>query len=420
MQTYTRDDVRKASLTFFKDDQLATDVFVDKYALRDSQNNFYELTPADSNMRIAKEFARIEAKYPNPLSLKEIYCCLSDVDESLLAFQPTDVEHNLFDVEKSLKECTVGYGAVIPQGSPQAGIGNPFQMQSLSNCFVIESPKDSYGGICHTDQEQVQIMKRRGGVGFDISTLRPKGMLTTNAAKTTDGIGVFMERFSNTTREVAQGGRRGALMLSINVTHPQIETFINIKRDKTKVTGANVSIKLTDDFMQAVENDTDFMLQWPVDVPITEAKIIKKVKARDIWEQIIDAAWYSAEPGVLFWDTFINNTPSDCYAYAGYRTISTNPCVVGSTLIQTTAGNKTIKELTEQNCIFNVKSYDEQQKKIVDSQAFAFKTKDKAKIIKLTLKNGKILRLTADHLVYTNLGWIRVDQLTKEHKILSL
>jgi ribonucleoside-diphosphate reductase alpha chain len=251
---------------------------------------------------------------------------LCTIEDCLLAFEPCDVNHDLFYPEESLKKGVVDYGAIVPQGSPQAGIGNPYQLQSLSNCFVIDSPQDSYGGILHTDQEQVQIMKRRGGVGFDISTIRPKGMLTTNAAKTTDGIGVFMERFSNTCREVAQGGRRGALMITIACNHPEIETFINIKRDKLKVTGANVSIKVSDAFMNAVENNEKFTLQWPVDVPIEQAKIVKVVNAKDIWDQIIDAAWYSAEPGIFFWNNVEKNTPPQIYNELGYKTTASNPC----------------------------------------------------------------------------------------------
>lgn len=300
---YSQEEALKASTEYFNDDSLAADVWVKKYALRNENGELLECTPSNMHHRLAKEFARIEANYPNPMSENEIY-----------------------DLLKKTNQNDLGMGYIIPQGSPMSAIGNPYKLQSLSNCFVIPSPQDSYGGILYTDQQQAQIMKRRGGVGFDISTIRPKGITTANAAGTTDGIAVFMERFSNTCREVAQGGRRGALMCTILVSHPEIETFINIKRDLTKVTGANISIKLSDAFMNAVKNDDDFTLQWPVDVPLEKAKVIKVVKAKDIWNQIIDAAWTSAEPGLLFWDTVKKNTPADAYESKGYGSISTNPC----------------------------------------------------------------------------------------------
>lgn len=295
MTKYTREEALNASSVYFNGDELASSVFVDKYALRNAAGEFLELHPSHMHRRLAKEFARIEAKYPNPMSEDEIF--------------------GYFDRWE-----------IVPQGSPMSAIGNPYKIQSLSNCFVIESPEDSYGGIMFTDQEQAQIMKRRGGVGFDISTLRPRGMNTANAAGTTDGVGIFMERFSNTCREVAQGGRRGALMLTISIKSLDIETFINIKRDLKKVTGANVSIKLTDDFMKAVKDDTDFTLQWPVDVPVEEALSTRVVKAKDIWNQIVDAAWTSAEPGLLFWDTVKTLTPTEAYASKGYASTSVNPC----------------------------------------------------------------------------------------------
>ena len=292
---YSKEEVQKACLDYFDGDDLATDVIL-KYLLQNESGQYLELTPTDMHHRLAKEFARIEANYSNAMSEQEIF--------------------ELFDK----------FQRIIPQGSPMSGIGNNIQLQSLSNCFVIDSPKDSYGGILFTDQEEVQIMKRRGGVGFDISTIRPKGMTTSNAAKTTDGIGIFMERFSNSCREVAQGGRRGALMQTIACNHYEIETFINIKRNLKKVTGANISIRISDEFMHAVENDLDFTLQWPVDVPVAQAKITKSVKAKKIWEKIIDSAWTMAEPGLLFWDTVKRNTPSDCYSSKGYASTSVNPC----------------------------------------------------------------------------------------------
>lgn len=283
------------SKKYFDGDELAAQVFLGKYALTNGDGEILEKSPDEMHHRLAKEFARVEAKYANPLSEEEIYSYFKD------------------------------FKYIVPQGSPMSGIGNPYQTVSLSNCFVVEAPFDSYAGICRTDQEQAQIMKRRGGVGFDISTIRPKGLATSNAAKTTDGIGVFMERFSNTCREVAQGGRRGALMLSISVHHPEIETFINIKRDLKKVTGANISIRLSDEFMNAVKSNSDYEVRFPVDETVNP-KISHKINAKHVWDQIIDSAHASAEPGLLFWDNVLKNGPADCYKDKGFKTVSTNPC----------------------------------------------------------------------------------------------
>lgn len=291
----SKERIQQEVSDYFEGDELAPDVFW-KYALRDFNDNLLETNPDQMHRRLAREFARIEANYPNPLDEETIYGYLR------------------------------GFAEIVPQGSPMSGIGNLHQLQSLSNCFVVEQPHDSYAGILFTDQEQVQIMKRRGGVGFDISTIRPKGQPTSNAARTTDGIGVFMERFSNSCREVAQGGRRGALMLTIDCRHPEIETFIDIKRDLKKVTGANISIRFTDEFMQAVESNTGFCLRWPVEAHPEDAEIVKMVGAKQVWEKFVDAAWSSAEPGALFWDTVVNNGVVDCYRDVGYKTISTNPC----------------------------------------------------------------------------------------------
>lgn len=300
MQGYTYSQVYEASVEYFGGDEFAAKVFVDKYALQNLSGTYLESTPADMHRRLAKEFARIEKNYPNPLDEEVIFSLL---------------DH---------------YKYIVPQGSPMSAIGNPYQMQSLSNCFVIQgvhSDKfDSYGGIMLADQELAQIMKRRGGVGLDISGIRPKDVVTNNAAKTTDGLGVFMERFSNTCREVAQNGRRGAEMITISINHPEIETFINIKRDLKKVTGANISIRLNDDFMQAVKDDQGYTLRWPVEATPETARVTKTVRAKDIWNQIIDSAWTSAEPGLLFWDTVKKNTPSDIYHEFGHNSISTNPC----------------------------------------------------------------------------------------------
>ena len=282
------------STHYFNGDELAANVFVTKYALCTKSGKYLESTPDDMHYRLAKEFSKIENRYPNPMSEEEIY--------------------RLF---KNFKY-------VIPQGSPMSGIGNDHQIQSISNCFVIESPHDSYGGICKTDQELVQIAKRRGGVGFDISTIRPKGLSTGNCARTTDGIEVFMDRFSNSCREVAQGGRRGALMLTISVHHPQISDFIKIKRDLTRVTGANISVRLSDEFLEAVDKKKKFQLRFPVD---SEAPIVSQhVDASELWNEIVESAHACAEPGLLFWDTAKRLTPSDIYEEEGFGSTSTNPC----------------------------------------------------------------------------------------------
>lgn len=293
MNYYTRKESLKKSTEYFKGDALASDVFVKKYVLSDG-DKFYEKTPRDMHERLAEEFSRNELKYPNPMSKSEIFDLLDE------------------------------FRYVVPQGSPMSAIGNNIQVQSTSNCFVIPSPFDSYGGILLTDQELVQIAKRRGGVGIDISTIRPQGLLTKNAAKTTDGIGVFMERYSNSTREVAQNGRRGALMLTLSVHHPEILTFINIKRNLQKVTGANISIRLSDEFMKAVEKEEDFEMRWPVDSPNPTIK--KTISAKMVWDEIIKSAHASGEPGLLFWDTAKKMTPSDIYEDVGFGSVSTNPC----------------------------------------------------------------------------------------------
>lgn len=298
--TYTADEVSKASLEYFGGDEIARDVFVTKYALRDSDGVFYEKTPDDMHRRLAREFARIEAKYDNPLSEQEIYGWLSEDGKA--------------------------FGPIIPQGSPMSGIGNDHQLMSISNCFVIDSPHDSYGGILHTDQEQAQLMKRRGGVGFDISSIRPKGLSTSNAAKTTDGVGVFMERFSNTCREVAQNGRRGALMLSIDVHHPEIETFIRIKNDLSKVTGANISVRVSDEFMEAASKGETYEQRFPCTGPDQGSVIRREVDASKIWNELMECAWGYAEPGILLWDTVKRRSPADAYESEGFGSVSTNPC----------------------------------------------------------------------------------------------
>ena len=293
---YTYEEVYKNTLAYFKGDELAAKVWASKYALKDSFGNIFELTPDDMHWRLAREIARIEKKYPNPLSEKELYELFAD------------------------------FKYIVPQGSPMTGIGNNFQVASLSNCFVIgnEPAADSYGGIMKIDQEQVQLMKRRGGVGHDLSHIRPHGSPVLNSALTSTGVVPFMERFSNSTREVAQDGRRGALMLSISVKHPDSENFIDAKMESGKVTGANVSVKIDDEFMRAVINNQTYVQQYPINSPNPVYK--KEVNAREIWNKIIHNAWKSAEPGILFWDTIINESVADCYAAQGFRTVSTNPC----------------------------------------------------------------------------------------------
>lgn len=294
--TYTQEEAFNAALDYFKGDDLAARVWLNKYALKDSDGHIYELTPNDMHSRIAKEIARVESKYQNPMSEQEI-----------------------FDLIKDFKY-------IVPQGSPMAGIGNPFQIASLSNCFVIGNAgeSDSYGGIMKIDQEQVQLMKRRGGVGHDLSHIRPKSSPVKNSALTSTGIVPFMERYSNSTREVAQDGRRGALMLSVSINHPDAEDFIDAKLEQGKVTGANVSVRIDDEFMKAVKSDSSYTQKYPIfsDNP----KFSKTIEANAIWKKIVHNAWKSAEPGILFWDTIINESLPDCYADLGYKTVSTNPC----------------------------------------------------------------------------------------------
>lgn len=299
MKIYNENDVKKTSIEYFNGDQLAADVWMKKYCLKD-EKNYYELSPDDMHKRISKEFARIENKYPNPLSEEEIY--------------------------DSLKN----FNRIIPGGSPMSGIGNDLQIVSLSNCYVIgnENESDSYGGICKLDQEIAQLEKRRGGVGVDLSFLRPSGSPVKNSAITSTGVVPFMERYSNTTKEVAQDGRRGALMLSIDIKHPDSEKFIDAKLTEGKVTGANISVKINDEFMNSVINNTPFIQKYPINSLINslEPKVIKEVNPSNLWKKIIHNAWKSAEPGILFWDRIKNESIPDCYKEFGFETVSTNPC----------------------------------------------------------------------------------------------
>ncbi|HIT82336.1 MAG TPA: adenosylcobalamin-dependent ribonucleoside-diphosphate reductase [Candidatus Caccoplasma merdavium] len=295
-KSYTYDEAFQSSLEYFKGDELAARVWVNKYALKDSFGNIYEKNPEDMHMRLASEIARIENNYPNPLSVEKLMELFRD------------------------------FKYIVPQGSPMSGIGNNYQIGSLSNCFVIgmEGNADSYGGVMKIDEEQVQLMKRRGGVGHDLSHIRPKGSPVKNSALTSTGLVPFMERYSNSTREVAQDGRRGALMLSVSIKHPDSESFIDAKMTEGKVTGANVSVRMTDDFMQAAIDGRPYTQQYPIDGE--NPMVTKEVDAQAIWKKIVHNAWKSAEPGVLFWDTIIRESIPDCYADLGFRTISTNPC----------------------------------------------------------------------------------------------
>jgi ribonucleoside-diphosphate reductase alpha chain len=295
-KTYSFEEAISASTIYFNGDEMAAKVWVSKYALKDSFGNIYERSPEDMHRRLAREIARIETKYANPMS-----------------------EEDIFNLLKEFKY-------IVPQGGPMTGIGNPFQIASLSNCFVIGSKgdADSYGGIMKIDEEQVQLMKRRGGVGHDLSHIRPKGSPVLNSALTSTGVVPFMERYSNSTREVAQDGRRGALMLSISAKHPDAEKFIDAKMEAGKITGANVSVKIDDDFMKSVIEGTPYVQQYPVNS--SNPSFRQEVNAQEIWKKIIHNAWKSAEPGVLFWDTVINESVPDSYADLGFQTVSTNPC----------------------------------------------------------------------------------------------
>ena len=296
MKTYTYEEAMAASLDYFEGDDLAASVWINKYAMKDSFGNLFEHSPEDMHRRLAGEFARIEKRYPNPMSADEIY------------------------------ELLKGFNYIVPQGGPMTGIGNNYQIASLSNCFVIghKKPADSYGGIMRLDEEQVQLMKRRGGVGHDLSHIRPAGSPVLNSALTSTGVVPFMERYSNSTREVAQDGRRGALMLSISIKHPDSENFIDAKLEQGKVTGANVSVKMDDEFMRAALHGKTYKQQYPVDAE--NPKVVKEIDANKLWKKIVYNAWRSAEPGVLFWDTIIRESIPDCYADLGYKTVSTNPC----------------------------------------------------------------------------------------------
>ncbi|MFT5909851.1 MAG: ribonucleoside-diphosphate reductase alpha chain, partial [Paraglaciecola sp.] len=294
VETYAFKTALKASTEYFNGDELAANVWINKYALKDSNGNIYEKTPEDMHHRIASEIARIETKYKNGKTEEEIFALLKD------------------------------FKYIVPQGSPMAGIGNNHQISSLSNCFVIGNGADSYGGIMRIDEEQAQLMKRRGGVGHDLSHIRPKGSPVMNSALSSTGIVPFMERYSNCTREVAQDGRRGALMLTVSSKHPDMGDFVDAKLELGKVTGANVSVKIDDEFMRAAMSNSTYKQQYPI--KSDKPKFTKEVNAKELWDKMIHNAWKSAEPGMIFWDTVIKESVADCYADLGYETISTNPC----------------------------------------------------------------------------------------------
>jgi len=369
---YSINQVMESALEYFNDDRLAAEVWVNKYALKDSHGNYYERTPDDMHRRISKEFARVEAKYPNALEEDEIYSLIK------------------------------GFKYIVPQGSPMAGIGNDFQITSLSNCFVIgnDSDSDSYGGIMKLDQELVQLMKRRAGVGLDLSFIRPAGTPVKNSALTSTGVVPYMERFSNSTREVAQDGRRGALMESISIIHPDSEKFIDAKMDESKVTGANISIRLSDEFMKSAINGEEFTQQFPIDSP-TPA-VSKKIDANKLWNKVIHNAWKRAEPGILYWDTIIRESIPDCYADLGFKTVSTNPCISGDTLIAVADGRNavSIKQLTMEGKDVPLYSTDINGQIQIKYGRNPRKTGDKKEVWKLTLDDGSILIATPDHKIY--------------------
>lgn len=397
-----RKTVYDLTLKYFKGDSLAADVWVNKYCLKNVENGeivYHENTPNDMHDRIANELYRIELKYPNPLLKNEI-----------------------FDLIQNFKY-------IIPQGSPMSGIGNNFQIVSLSNCFVIGNQYDSYGSIIMTDEEQIQLMKRRGGVGHDLSHIRPKGTIVQNSALTSTGIVPFMERFSNSTKEVAQDGRRGALMLTISINHPDSEDFIDAKLEQGKVTGSNISIKLDDEFMNCVLNGTPYIQKFPIysDNP----KVTKSIDAKKLWDKIIHNAWKSAEPGVLFWDTVIRESVPDCYLSDGFKTVSTNPCLTGDSLIQTSKGEITIKEIVDNFTYdydgmigepYEILTYNEKTSNLEYNYiSDALLSKRNANIIEIEMDDGTTLKLTPEHKVFTkNRKWVEASKLTENDILIKI
>lgn len=424
------EEALKATEKYFNGENLPATVWVDKYDLKDSYSNLYELTPDEMHWRIASEFARTDTKYPNPMLAAEYYNLMKD------------------------------FKYLVPQGSPMAGIGNNLQIVSLSNCFVIgnEGPSDSYGSILKIDEEQIQLMKRRGGVGSDVSNIRPANSPVKNSALTSTGIVPFMERRSTSTREVAQAGRRGAKMISIIVTHPQTEDFIDAKMEQGKVTGANISVKLTDDFMEIVDRteqkdvDRFLELEKSINEQYQDKKVPTKIEkefnelidkicftqyfdhidgtrqtqsivAKALWDKLMHNAWKSAEPGVLFWDKITSESLAE--NYPGFNNISTNPCVTKDTIVETDKGPLTILKVIElfksgkkiQVLSLNLNTNKVESKPLLNAQ----KTKKDAEIIQLELEDGNILKLTPDHKVYTKEdGWVQAGKLTEKHTLLKI
>jgi len=367
---YSKNEVYESTIKYFDGDKLSTDVWINKYCLKDIIDDniiYYEKDPTDMHNRLASEFARIENKYENPLTEKEIF-------ETLDKFK-----------------------YIIPQGSPMSGIGNNKQIVSLSNCYVVGNESDSYGAICLTDEQQIQLMKRRGGVGHDLSHIRPKGSPVKNSAITSTGIVSFMERYSNSTKEVAQNGRRGALMLSISINHPDSEDFIDAKMIDGKITGSNISVRIDDEFMKAIENKKNYIQKYPI--YSENPRVSKEINPSELWKKIIHNAWKSAEPGVLFWDTVIGESVPDCYADQGFKTISTNPCVVGDTLIAVADGRNavSIKQLAEEGKDVPVYSMDNEGKLVIRKMRNPRITGYDQQIYKVTIEGGISYRVTGNH-----------------------
>jgi len=366
----SRNDVFAKTLEYFKNDELASNVWINKYALKDSYGNIYEMSPEDMHKRISKELARIELNYENPISEEEFYNVIKD------------------------------FKYIIPQGGPMSGIGNTKQIVSLSNCFVIGREQDSYGSIMKTDEEQVQLMKRRGGVGHDMSHLRPKKTPVKNSALTSTGLVSFMERYSNSTREVGQDGRRGALMLSCSIKHPDAEGFMDAKMEQGKVTGANISLKITDEFMNSLIKGKKFIQQFPID---SETPIFKQeVEPKKLFDKIIHNAWKSAEPGCLFWDTIIRESVPDCYSEFGFKTTSTNPCIVGDSMIATADGRNAVSilQLTNEGKDIPVYSKNSEGKIEIKMGRNPRKTGEKREVWKLTMDDDSTFKATPEHTMF--------------------
>ncbi len=368
---YTRDQVYQQTLEYFKGDTLATDVWINKYCLKNMRGELMELTPDDMHRRIASEFARIESTFDNPIDETEVYNLIKD------------------------------FRFIIPQGSPMSGIGNEQQVISLANCFVVGNGQDSYGGILNTEEQMVHLMKRRGGVGTDLSHIRPRGFAVNNAAISSAGVAPFMERYSNATREVAQDGRRGALMLTMSDRSENFEDFIDAKLETTRVTGANISVKLSDEFMVAAINDTEFEQRFPYnsDKPTHS----QNVSAKKLWKKLIHNSWKSAEPGILFWDKIINESPADCYKDFGFSTVSTNPCVVGETMIFTNMGWIQIKNLEHWQSVYpelTIVTRDDKGTLTNSKLEWVGITKEQDEIFRIIFENDTELLTNKTHKLY--------------------